>query len=583
MRFLIAGCAILIFAQCSQQNKGAEEPLKATVYELSNGTKTSTYKETIAYYQHLASVSSKCTLLNIGQTDSQEPLHLILWSYDGEISLSGIGNRLDKKLIFINNGIHPGEPDGVDACQLLLKRLISDSAFARKHSNTVLAIVPIYNVGGSINRNSTTRVNQNGPESYGFRGNAHNYDLNRDFVKMDSKNAWSFTRVFTQLDPDLFIDTHVSNGADYPYNITLLSNHQNKFRSELETFLQTSFTPLLYKTMAEKGEKMVPYVNVHGTDPRAGITEFLDHPRYSNGFAAIHSCPAYTIETHMLKSHKTRTEATLKLLETFLESTTQLGDALSENRKKEKHWFQLADSIPTAFNLLANSDSLLFEGYAYEAKYSEIFDRKLMQYDRDKTYKNFIPHRHHYGIKRKVKKPKSYYIQAGYHQIISRLINNGIKGEYLDKDSLMHLTVQKIESFETIDTPFEGHYLHYNTRISEVPTKVQLRKGDFIIHTQENNARLLAEYLDPVAPDSYFNWGFFDIILQQKEGYSAYVWQNEAAKMLENDDILRDEFETKKADDVEFKNNFNAQLYWLYQQSNHFEKAYKRLPVFLEY
>jgi hypothetical protein len=31
-----------------------------------------------------------------------------------------------------------------------------------------------------LNRNSTSRTNQNGPEEYGFRGNARNFDLNRD-------------------------------------------------------------------------------------------------------------------------------------------------------------------------------------------------------------------------------------------------------------------------------------------------------------------------------------------------------------------------------------------------------------------
>lgn len=583
MRFLLGICSFLIFAQCTSKTKKLELPLKATVYETSNGTKTSTYSETIDFYRYLDSVSEQCELHIIGETDSNDPLYLMVWSYDGKTSLGGLAQRGMKHLVFINNGIHPGEPDGVDASQLLLKRLISDKDYAEKNRNTVLAIVPIYNVGGAINRNSTTRVNQNGPESYGFRGNAHNYDLNRDFVKMDSKNAWSLTKVFSELDPDLFIDTHVSNGADYPYNITLLANHQNKFRSELEHFLQNTFTPSLYNTMAKKNEKMVPYVNVHGSDPKAGITEFLDHPRYSNGFAAMHSCPAYTIETHMLKSHKVRTESTYKLLEAFLVSTRTLGDSLMAHRRKEKEWFQNSDSIPTAFARSTKSDSILFEGYAYEPQFSETFDRELMQYNRSKGYTSFIPYHHHYSIQRKVKKPKAYYIQGGYHQIIERLLNNGVLGEFVENDTIMMLTVQKIDSFETIQNPFEGHYLHYNTKIVEIETPVQIRKGDFVIQTSGNNVRILAEYLDPQAPDSYFNWGFFEVILQQKEGFSGYVWQNEAAKMLETDDILKAEFDDKKRSDKEFESNFQSQLYWLYQQSNHYEKAYKRLPVFLEY
>ncbi len=583
IRFSLSLCTIILFAQCNSSSGDLKLPLKATVYETSSGTKTSTYYETIEYYQYLDSVSQQCELHTIGVTDSKELLHLMVWSYDGKTSLEALTQRGKKNLVFINNGIHPGEPDGIDASQLLLKRLISDKNYAELNKNTVLAIIPIYNVGGAINRNNGTRVNQNGPVAYGFRGNAHNFDLNRDFVKMDSKNAWALTRIFSKIDPDLFIDTHVSNGADYPYNITLLANHHNKFRSGLESFLHKTFTPSLYNTMANMGEKMVPYVNVHGSDPKSGITEFLDHPRYSNGFAAIHSCPAYTIETHMLKSYTVRTEATYKLLESFLAMSDSLGAELKSYRQQEKDWHNDTDSIPTVFELTQISDSIWFEGYVYESKYNTTFERDLMQYNRDLSYAEFIPHHKQYSISRQVPKPNVYYIQGGYHQVIDRLINNGIVGEFVRNDTTLNLVVHNIDSYETITKPFEGHYLHYNTKIRSQSMPVTLRKGDFVIYSDDNNQRLLAEYLDPVAPDSYFNWGFFDCILQQKEGYSTYVWQFEAAKMLETDVILKTEFELKKQNDKEFANSLQLQLYWLYQQSSHYEKAYKRLPVFMEY
>ena len=581
--FLYSISIIFLFARCDQTPNRIQLPLKATVFESSNGSKTSTYHETIEYYQYLDTLSDRLELHEVGQTDSKEPLHVMIWSYNGKTDLESVKQRENKSLIFINNGIHPGEPDGIDACQLLLKRLLTDSVFAHQNKKTVLAIVPIYNVGGALNRNSTTRVNQNGPEAYGFRGNAHNFDLNRDFVKMDSKNAWSLTKIFAQLNPDLFIDTHVSNGADYPYNITLLSNHSNKFRSELEGFLQHSFTPSVYNTLLQKGEKMVPYVNVHGSDPKRGITQFLDHPRYSNGFAAMHSCPAYTIETHMLKSHKIRTEATYKLLESFMHVSDSLGSELRNLRAVEMNWYTESDSIPTIFSLTEQLDSLWFEGYAYISQYNATFERELMQYNKEERYAEYIPTLRQYSASKYIQKPSMYYIQGGYHQVIDRLINNGVNGQYLDKDTVMTLEVQHIDNFETITSPFEGHYLHYKTTIRSKFMPVQLKKGDFIISTQDNNQRMLAEYLDPEAPDSYFNWGFFDIILQQKEGFSGYVWQNEAAKMLETDNILKAEFDNKKRKDQAFASNFNAQLYWLYQQSVHFEKAYKRLPVYRSY
>ena len=85
----------------------------------------------------------------------------------------------------INNGIHPGEPDGIDATMMLMRDLATQKVKAPK--NIVIAAIAAYNVSGMLNRGSYSRANQNGPEEYGFRGNARNYDLNRDFIKADTK------------------------------------------------------------------------------------------------------------------------------------------------------------------------------------------------------------------------------------------------------------------------------------------------------------------------------------------------------------------------------------------------------------
>jgi hypothetical protein len=66
-----------------------------------------------------------------------------------------------KTIILVNNGIHPGESDGVDASLLLFRDLGIAKLPAPK--NVVLVSIPIFNKGGALNRNSTPRINQNGP------------------------------------------------------------------------------------------------------------------------------------------------------------------------------------------------------------------------------------------------------------------------------------------------------------------------------------------------------------------------------------------------------------------------------------
>src|SRR5690606_21267390 len=128
-------------------------------------------------------------------------------------------------VILINNGIHPGEPDGIDATMMLMRDLATGKISAK---NLKIVAIEAYNISGMLRRGSYSRANQNGPEEYGFRGNARNYDLNRDFVKNDTKNSEAFQQIFQFFKPIYFIDNHVSNGADYQYLFTYISTNKER-------------------------------------------------------------------------------------------------------------------------------------------------------------------------------------------------------------------------------------------------------------------------------------------------------------------------------------------------------------------
>ena len=142
-------------------------------------------------------------------------------SADGVFERDAI-KRAGRTVFFNNNGIHPGEPEGVDACMAMVRDLCFEPERLAALGDTVLLFVPVYNVDGCLNRADTSRVNQDGPEQFGFRGNSRHLDLNRDFIKCDSLNARVFNQLITSWDPDVMVDTHTSNGADYPYTMTLI-------------------------------------------------------------------------------------------------------------------------------------------------------------------------------------------------------------------------------------------------------------------------------------------------------------------------------------------------------------------------
>jgi hypothetical protein len=209
-----------------------------TRYESSNATQTPAYDEIIQWWKMMDRRFPEISMRTMGPSDAGFPLHLIVLSGDRDFNFESLRKK-NKRIILINNGIHPGEPDGIDASMLLVRDIVS-----RKNtlpSNVVLAIIPVYNIGGCLNRSPNYRVDQNGPEEFGFRGNSQNLDLNRDFIKSDSKEAKSFAEIFHLCDPDVFVDNHVSNGADYQHVMTLLSSQHSKLGGIMGEYMNKFF------------------------------------------------------------------------------------------------------------------------------------------------------------------------------------------------------------------------------------------------------------------------------------------------------------------------------------------------------
>ena len=286
-----------------------------TVFEKTAGLETATYPEIIDFYKQLAADYSTIAIYEMGDTDCGKPLHLVTFNPNRSFEPEFLTAQ-KQNVLLINNGIHPGESDGIDASMMLLRDLAQEKI--KTPQQTIIAVIPVYNIGGALNRNSSTRTNQNGPKAYGFRGNARNYDLNRDFIKADSKNAQAFTKIFITLRPALFIDNHVSNGADYQYTLTHLFTQHNKLGGALGNYLHQTFMPALEDSLAQKNWDITPYVNVFNSTPDQGFKQFFDSPRYSTGYTTLFNTLGMMVETHMLKPYKKRVEGTYELMKTFI-------------------------------------------------------------------------------------------------------------------------------------------------------------------------------------------------------------------------------------------------------------------------
>ncbi|NVJ89109.1 MAG: M14 family metallopeptidase [Flavobacteriaceae bacterium] len=568
----------ILIVSCKENTK--KEFDFVTLFENSRGSQTPEYEEVIDYYKDLAEAYDEISLFTFGETDSGKPLHLVVYNNEGIYNVNEISNS-SKNRILINNGIHPGEPDGIDASMMMMRDIVQNDSLQNSYKNSIICVIPIYNIGGALNRNSHSRANQKGPYAYGFRGNARNYDLNRDFIKQDTKNAAAFAEIFHIVNPDVFIDNHVSNGADYQYAITHLFTQHNKLGGNLGKFLNNEMRPQIEKSLNNKGIIITPYVNVWGSTPKSGWSQFFDSPRYSTGYTTLFHTLGLMVETHMLKDYATRVDQTYALMHSAIEFTEKKSAEIKKLRANAKVEILNKKSYPIQFRVdRENYSDLLFKGYEGEIIDSKVTTGKRLFYDKSKPFEEIVKYYDNYVATKEVDIPKAYIIPQGWHDVISRLKNNKIEFTRFEKDTTIQVEVNHIKDYKTRPSAYEGHYLHYNTSVTKSTENIVFKKGDVYINTNQNGVRYLLETLEAEATDSFFNWNFFDTILQQKEGYSSYVFEDLAEKYLTDDAKLKQQFDEKLKTDEAFAKNSRMQLNWIYLNSKHYEKAHLRLPVF---
>lgn len=542
-----------------------------------DSSKTATYPEIVDFYTKLASASPFISLQESGETDAGKPLHTVVFSTEGVFTPEEARKR-NKCILFINNGIHPGEPEGIDATMMLLRDLCAPR-FRDMLRDIVIVVIPVYNVDGCLNRGSFSRANQNGPEAYGFRGNAQNLDLNRDFIKCSSLNALSFNRIFAVWSPDLFIDNHTSNGADYPYTMTLIPTQHNKIAPDLGAFLEGKLLPFLYKEMEKKKWEMIPYVNSDGS-PDGGIYGFMDHPRYSTGYAALHHTIGFMPETHMLKPFPDRVWSTYAFMESAIGFLHLHGPELMTVRKAAIRQTMDAKELPVQWVLDENQrDSIRFKGYEAKYKKSEVSGFDRLYYDRSLPYDKEIPFWNVFKPTLNIRIPEFYILPQAYREVRERLAANGVQFITLEKDSLISVEMYYIRDFQTTSRPYEGKYLHSNVKVEPVTRQVLFHQGDLLIPTAQPLKRYIIETLEPQATDSFFAWGFFDGILQQKEHFSDYVFEDLAADLLRKHPELRTQLENAKTSDPKLAASGEAQLEWVYKHSVYYEGTHGLYPV----
>ena len=436
----------------------------------------------IAAYQFLDEQYSDARLTEAGTTDSGRPLHLFIMTKDAgeDISIQKLAEN--RTVLLINNGIHPGESAGIDAsieyCTSLLREGIPE--------DLLIAVIPVYNVGGALNRGQHFRANQNGPIYHGFRGNARNLDLNRDFIKADALNTLSFYALFHAIRPHIFVDTHTSNGADYQYTISLISTQQDKLNPVLAGYMTDEMEPYLYESMNEEGWEMTPYVNVFGRVPDDGFSAFLETPRFASGYTALFNCIGFITETHMLKPYADRVSATLSFLNVLTDymsanaaeiKTKRMAADASESRMEQQEINWVLDSSE-----VENRD---FKAYAYRYEDSKLGDYQRLRYLKDEPRTITVPYYPRYKSTDSVRIPAYYVVPQAWREVIQLLQYNQVKMKPIASDSLIEIQQTYINHHQFVNMAYEGHHPVPEVETSDTTLVQAYLQGDYLVPTNQ--------------------------------------------------------------------------------------------------
>jgi len=535
------------------------------------------YSETILFYREMDKLYPQAKLMEYGKTDNGKPLHLFVISPEKVFDRDSL-RKMGYTVLLVNNGIHPGEPDGINACIQLSKFLLDGTE--KLPAKVVLAIIPVYNIEGAEIKSNYFRAGQNGPKEIGFRGNYRNLDLNRDFIKCDSENAKSFTKLYHAWDPDVFIDTHVTDGADYQYVMTLIDSQKDKLHPIISTVMQQELLPSLYSEMEKAGHPMSPYVNVWGKSPEEGMEGFLESPRFASGYSALFNAFPFVTETHMLKPFPLRVDVTYQFLKIALNTCSEKEAVIQKARREANEFIRQQQSFPLQWTIDSTKrDSLLFLGYTTTLSKSKVTGLDMLNFDRNQPYSKHIPYYNSFKTAIEITRPPAYLLPQAWKEVAERLQFNGVAMNRLKNDTLVEAAVYYIRDYNTVKNPYEGHYLHSAVKVESDTQRIQCFAGDYIISCNQSKNRYIIETLEPQAPDAFFAWNFFDAILQQKEWFSDYLFEEEAERILIENPALKKEFDEKKSADPGFSKSSWGMLSWIFENSKWKEPSHLRYPV----
>ena len=554
--------------------------------ERTDYRETPRYEETLVYCRKLATAApSQIRLTDFGRSGEGRALPLLIAATNKTFTPEAT-RRAGKVVVFVQANIHAGETDGKDAGLALLRDIVVLKTHPTLLEHVTLLFVPIYNVDGHERRSPHNRINQNGPEEMGWRANATNLNLNRDYMKADAPETRAWLRLWNEWNPELFIDCHVTDGADFRYNVTYQFEEHENVPQPLRAWMREAFEGRIVPATEALGNLLTTYMEFRDNrDPvKAGVEGFIGTPRFATGYAPLRNRPALLIETHMLKDYRTRVRATYDLLRTALEDVNRdpagwIRVAKETDQKVIEEGSAYDPERKVALRIAFTDKSVprTIKGVEFRRELSDVSGAVRVVYG-TKPLDYTVPFYNDSHATVSVPTPLYYIIPPQWTAVIDVLNAHGVRLQRLAEP----LTVE-VESYRFSEVKWGSASFELRVPVTQKNRLVREQRtyiaGSVVVPLAQAAGRLAINLLEPDAPDSFVYWGFFNSIFEQKEYGEGYVLEKLAREMLARDEKLREEFERRVATDPQFAGSARARLNFFYDRSPYRDPQLNLYPV----
>ncbi|MBE3073019.1 MAG: succinylglutamate desuccinylase/aspartoacylase family protein [Acidobacteria bacterium] len=486
--------------------------------EASNYAETSRYDDVMAFMKAVAAASPNLILLTtMGYTFEGRALPLAVVGHVKDASPEAV-MASGKLRIYIEGNIHAGEVEGKEACLELL-RAIAGGQHAEWFKTTVLFINPIYNADGNERVKLNNRGSQNGPiGGMGQRANAQEYDLNRDYTKLDAPETRSFARLMNQYDPQITVDLHTTDGSAHAYLITYASPLHPATDPGVRDWPRKELFPAVDRAVREKDDMLFYfYGNFSGGRPgRGGPQErawYTTEPtaRYNANYIGLRNRIAILSETFSYATFQDRIKAARRFVEEICNFTAPRANAVRRITMDA----DMASIVGQEVGLRARPvksaemvEIVVGEVTTEKNPYTGQMMRRMLSTRRPEKMYEYTT----FEAAETTKAPKYYLVPANLRFVVDRLEAHGVTMQRLNAASTVSVEQFKIATNVVAEREYQGHKERTLTG-AWGPADANLPEGTIVVPVNQPLGRLIVVLLEPRSEDSLATWNLMEEML----------------------------------------------------------------------